>query len=304
MSAHASPFPAAAPAPRIISELQRFYWSVRRELWEHHWLYLAPLSVAGLMLLGFSIAALRLAHSSHAAVFFQSSGSADRMPYDVTAGLILATVTMVTLYYCQEALHGERRDRSILFWKSLPVSDLTTVAAKASVPLVLMPLLGFLITVAAQLLILLLSLGLRASAGAPVAAYWGHVSFLENSGLLLYHLITIHSLGYAPVYAWLLLVSAWARRAPLLWAILPPAGLCILEKLVLNSTYLGSMIHRRLMGRMGSHSASAHGLLSNDGGMQFMLGRYLVEPGLWAGLVVAALLLAAACRVRRARGPV
>ena len=59
------------------------------------------------------------------------------------------------MFYCLDALYGERRDRSILFWKSLPVSDLTTVLSKASIPIVVLPLLTFAVTVATQLIMLL-----------------------------------------------------------------------------------------------------------------------------------------------------
>ena len=71
--------------------------------------------------------------------------------------LIMATAFYRGIFYSLEALHGERRDRSILFWKSLPVSDLTTVLAKASIPLVVLPLLVFAITAALQFVMLLLS---------------------------------------------------------------------------------------------------------------------------------------------------
>ena len=72
-------------------------------------------------------------------------------PYDVAALLLMVTAFIVAVFYCLDALHGERRDRSILFWKSLPVSDLTTVLSKASIPLVVLPLIIFAITVAPQL---------------------------------------------------------------------------------------------------------------------------------------------------------
>ena len=67
--------------------------------------------------------------------------------YMMAALLIMATTIIVALFYCLDALHGERRDRSILFWKSLPVSDLTTVLSKAGIPIVILPLIGFAITV-------------------------------------------------------------------------------------------------------------------------------------------------------------
>ncbi len=126
----------------------------------------------------------------------------------------MLTTLLVGVFYCLDALHGERRDRSILFWKSLPVSDLTTVLSKASIPLVVLPLLTFAITVAMQWIMLLLSSAVLLGSGLSVATLWTQLSFVQMSLVLLYHLLTVHSLWYAPFYGWLLLVSGWARRAP------------------------------------------------------------------------------------------
>ena len=88
-----------------------------------------------------------------------------------------AAAFVVGVFYCLDALHGERRDRSILFWKSLPVSDLTTVLSKASIPLVILPLITFAIVIATQLIMLLLSSaamlisGLSATAPAPLPCF-------------------------------------------------------------------------------------------------------------------------------------
>src|SRR5208283_3600079 len=78
-------------------------------------------------------------------------------PYNFAELLIMGTTFIVAVFYCLDALYGERRDRSILFWKSLPVSDLTTVLSKASIPIVVLPLATFAITVVTQWIMLLLS---------------------------------------------------------------------------------------------------------------------------------------------------
>ena len=91
-------------------------------------------------------------------------------------------------------MHGERRDRSILFWKSLPVSDATTVLSKASIPLVVVPLVTFAVTVATQWIMLLWSTLIVPASGGSVATLWTKLSFVQMSLLLLYHLITAHAL--------------------------------------------------------------------------------------------------------------
>ena len=63
--------------------------------------------------------------------------------------LIMLSTTLVAVFYCLDALYGERRDRSILFWRSLPVSDTVAVLTKASIPIVgILPLLTFVIAIA------------------------------------------------------------------------------------------------------------------------------------------------------------
>ena len=73
----------------------------------------------------------------------ERSERASSAPYDMAAMMMIFTVFIVGVFYCLDALHGERRDRSILFWKSLPVSDLTTVLSKVTIPLVILPLISF-----------------------------------------------------------------------------------------------------------------------------------------------------------------
>ena len=136
---------AATPAA------QPLYWSVRRELWENRSIYIAPLAVAALGLSGFVFTLIHPPKSKDMGLAainpsFDPTGLA--MPYSHAAMLLLLTAFIVVFFYCLDALYGERRDRSILFWKSLPVSDLTTVLAKASMPLAVLPLTVFAITIA------------------------------------------------------------------------------------------------------------------------------------------------------------
>src|SRR5262249_35459668 len=153
-----------------------------------------------------------------------------------------------------DALHGERRDRSILFWKSLPVSDLTTVLAKASIPLLVLPVVTFAVTMIAQGIMLLVSRAVLAGSGGNAEAAWNHMSFWHMSAMLWYHLVAFRGFLSAPFYGWLLLVSAWARRLPILWAALPPIALGVFEKIAFNTSYFGGWLRERLGG--GSDGAA------------------------------------------------
>jgi ABC-2 type transport system permease protein len=224
-----SPLDSQGTAPAVLSPTRPFYWSVRRELWEYRSIYLAPLAIAGAVLLGFVFVLILLPHTMRAASTINPAAQRDvfAQPYDIAAALIMGTAFLVSIFYSLDTLYGERRDRSILFWKSLPVSDLTTVLAKASVPLFVLPVLAFVIIVVVQSIMLLLSSVVLLASGLSVATLWTHLQLYPTLAGLLYHLVTVHMLWYAPLYAWLLLVSAWARRMPFLWAVLPPLAVGI-----------------------------------------------------------------------------
>jgi ABC-2 type transport system permease protein len=130
----------------------------------------------------------------------------------------------------------------------------------------------------------------------------GHVPLVQSQLGLLYHLIAIHSLWYAPLFAYLLLVSAWARRAPILWAALPPLTISILEKLAFNSSHFIDFLKYRFGGGPSAGSGGSMDMLAMPiSGTT--LGHFLASPGLWGGLLVTALFLAAAVQLRRYRSP-
>ena len=212
------------------------------------------------------------------------------MPYSHAAMLLVLTAFIVVIFYCLDALYGERRDRSILFWKSLPVSDLTTVLAKASIPLVVLPLAVFAITVAVQLIMLLLSTAVlldeRRQCRDPVET----IAVLPVATVLLYSLAVI-MLWHAPIYAWLLLVSAWARRTTFLWAVLPPLAVALVEFIAFHTSYFGSLLRDRFIG----FAPKAFNFRMPDGSWidphfipitQITPGRFLGSPGLWIGLAI------------------
>ena len=91
------------------------------------------------------------------------------------AAPVYATGLIVAIAYCLGALYSERRDRSILFWKSLPVSDLITVLSKASVPFVLIPLTSFLVCVVLQLVFFAMVLVFVLLIGAKAHMVWAGV---------------------------------------------------------------------------------------------------------------------------------
>src|SRR5438874_12141653 len=219
-----------------------FYWSVWRELWENRSIYIAPSIVAAIILFGSFVGAFHLPGKRRNALLLDPAHrrAAIEIPYDIAAVMLILTAFIVGLFYCLDALHGERRDRSILFWKSLPVSDLTTVLSKAIIPLALLPLITFVIVIATQLVMLLWTSGVLIAHGMSSASTWTTIPWIQNWVVLLYGLVAM-ALWHAPIYGWALLVSGCVRRATFLWAALPPLAIAIFEKITFNTSYVSDL---------------------------------------------------------------
>ena len=290
-------------APEI-SSVQRLDWSIRRELWENRSLYLVPAAAAGIVVFGFLISLFHLPQRTRAALALDAARQHNAISthYDVAAGVLMAVIMIVGAFYCLDALYGERRDRSILFWKSMPVSDVTTVLAKFAVPLLVLPLVAFGLTFVVHAFMLLLSVAVLSGNGIDVATYWNQLGFFRMEVLLLYHLFTVHSIWPAPIFAYLLMVSAWARRAPILWATLPIVAVYTVEKLAFNTTYFVSFLAGRITGS-GTEAIVAPGTMPMNPMTHLTPMSYILTPELWGGLAVAAAFLAGAVYLRRKRGP-
>jgi ABC-2 type transport system permease protein len=289
-----------------ISAARRLYWSVRRELWENRSIYLAPLAVAVIVLVGFFIGLFTLPARLRAALALGplELQEAIEQPYVIAAIILMAVDLLVAIFYCVDALYGERRDRSVLFWKSLPISDLTTVLSKASIPILVLPLVTFVATVATQGVMLLASSVVLAASGMNAATVWAHVSFVDIFRINFGHLVAFHGIWYAPLYAWLLLASAWATRVPFLWGALPPLAIGVVERIAFNSTYFATLVRNHFLGDPAATPTTGTSAMTMEMLTPHPLGHFLIRPGLWVGLALSAVLLLGAVRLRRSRGAI
>ncbi len=292
-----------------LSPTSPFAWSVRREVWEHRAIFIAPGIASGLILFGFVLRMFKLPQLLHAM---------DKMPplqqsfligapFAISAGAIAFTGLVVAVFYCLGALNNERRDRSILFWKSLPVSDLTTVLSKAFIPFVVLPVVVFVIALATQLVMLLLGSAVFAANGMGFGTLSTHWPMLRMTVVFLYF-VAVNVLWHAPIYGWLLMVSSWARRMAFLWAVLPWLGMMILEKIALDTSYVGSFVGYRINGAIAEgfnvpHIDKHHMPTTLDPIAILQPAHFFSTPGLWLGLLAAALMIAAAVYFRRMREP-
>jgi ABC-2 type transport system permease protein len=289
----------------MTAKTRPFYWSVRRELWENRSIYLAPVATAGFLLL-LSLAGILILSF----IGGDMSGHPADAPYDIAGRIITFAAFLAAFFYCLDALHGERRDRSMLFWKSLPVSDRTTVLAKATVPLVVLPVVTYAIIVVLQLLLKLIMTTVFAINGLRAAP----VSLLEPSLTLGFTMVAL-TLWNAPLYAWVLLVSGWAKRAAFLWAVLPVLGVSVLQATILevlaesgfpmNPSRFDAFLQYRFSGLYEAKiGVDAEGRLVTTMLHEITPLEFFTMPRLWFGLALAALFLVAAIRQRRSRDPI
>jgi ABC-2 type transport system permease protein len=288
---------------------------IRREFWEHRSLVIAPAIVAAICVVmtllngGDLFAALKetMRHAPPAAF--------DWLPALVVFGLSTAfavVMSIVTAFYLLDSLYSDRKDRSVYFWKSMPVSDTATVVSKLVTGAGVVPLLTFAVALVTGLLVALISSVHLSIAG--VAGAWGHIwnarAWFGTQGLMLYTTV-VATLWFLPLFAWLLLASAWARKAVFLWAILPPVLLMVAESTI-QTHFVASLIGDRLTGwHVAYNWAGMHNLKSaldqnqipDNVGIGDLIdpAAYLTSPGLWLGLAVAALFTWGAIEIRRRR---
>ncbi|NUS37686.1 MAG: hypothetical protein HOQ02_01485 [Lysobacter sp.] len=236
----------------------------------------------------------------------------------MTSSWPLIVLAFVVFFYCLGALYDERKDRSVLFWKSLPVSDTETVLSKAVSATVVAPALAVgaaLVTMLGFLVVL--SLFVLAHGGNPLRLLWGPARPFEIAAQLVAS-IPVYALWSLPTVGWLLLCSAWARSKPFLWAIMIPvfAGIFVswfdlMQLFNLESAWFWKNVVARVLlsGVPGSWMEVAH--VHNvhvDGPADVMrlinlrtMWSTLLTAQLWLGAVAGAAMIALATRLRRWR---
>jgi ABC-2 type transport system permease protein len=304
-----------------MSPSSTFLTLLRREFWEHRGLLYAPLAVAVMLVVftlvggGMPRGAITVELHGNAANFVNAiTGPQQRKFFGVVvASLIvpqLLVAMVVTFFYLLDSLYSERKDRSILFWKSLPVSDGMTVVSKAAVALVAVPLIVYALSLAVSLVVFGV-LGVKYS-GTPLATLveWHTFDWFAVQGVVLLN-VAIAALWYSPVVAALLMISAAARRATVLWAVVPPLILGLVERTTLGTDYVPRFLTYRLIGffdamGMGVGRPPQGSTADQVDRVATLYDRINAAPlllnvDLWLGVAAAIALLAIAIRLRRWR---
>ena len=234
-------------------ELRSFLILVKRELWESRNLFIAsPLVLAGLLTVGLVWALLQVPSDLLSETATQLGSSLEGLPATNLAPFFMpvAIPFVMVLFVCSliyliNALYQDRKDSSILFWQSMPVSNMKTVLSKVFVVCFMAPLfvagaIALLVIVA----MLTLSL-LGVSYGITIVGFGAMLLAGIYSVLLVYLTAVLAALWLFPTVGWVLLFSAYARGLPFLWAIGSFILLLFLEDLVFGTQFLGNWVESR-----------------------------------------------------------
>jgi len=318
--------PKSAAAPAVISPAHVLQTLMRREFWEHPALYRAPLIAGGVLVAVLLLAIFTALHHRHTVIvngdsrilsdLFHVDTATKVAAHSLLQGavwLVLSIIAIVVAsFYLLDSLYAERKDRSILFWKSLPVSDGLTVTSKLAVALLAVPLIVFGLAIGLELLCFTIW-ELWSLTGAALSVFsWDTLEWLRTE-VVIFLVMLLAVLWYAPIAALFLVVSAWARRAPVLWVLLPLIFAQVVEQIfsaiVGTPRYLSSFINYRAFG-IWDHVGFAHVRLFGHGENIHPIGSWLGElnfaaaftnVNLWLGVIVAAALAYGAVRLRRYR---
>lgn len=314
-------------------------WLLRREFWEHKGaMFWAPVVAAALMIvfIGGGVlygAALKglpgeithngrtttvhaLGESIPAAKIAEVS-SVVANHYLAPAAPLFIMGAFIAFFYCLGALHDERRDRSILFWKSLPVSDTETVLSKVITAILVAPLIVMAVAVLTSLLLLLIGGLVMAFNGLNMFGPVLSTADFYLTPLRLVALLPVYVLFALPTVGWLLMVSAWAKSKVFLWAVGTPVITMIAVKWLDHLLGLGIDMHGFV------NNVLMRGLVGLFPGSWFLLSQVhpntmldenhtmttaailresymtLAAPGVWIAAAVGVAMIYAAIRLRR-----
>jgi ABC-2 type transport system permease protein len=308
---------------------------IRREFWENRSLWMVPAVFAGILtvLSIYMLVAVLIGHSQSVNNVDLSNGThfqLDNLPDfsdadDDAVNMFVRVVTLclgamfsglmqiVVFFYLLDSLYAERRDRSVLFWRSMPVSDVRTVLSKLGAALISVTAITFVVTIAFQLVLLVLFMIMGTAVGTHPWGLLAHPGAFAGSWLLLAYGLIVQAIWYLPFYAWTMLASSWAKKVPFLWAILVPVGVMFAELWVFHTGHFARMLIayklRWLQLAFNFDALDMHSLKHMDvgNGPVFALsnlGNLIISPSLWIGLAVAAAFVYGAIWLRRKRSEI
>lgn len=312
---------------------------LRRELWEHTSLKAIPLTLLAFVLLA-NLAFIFFLSASSGSITISSDGATQQVTNYIefftqldpskqtviingtmiTTGMIINSILLIVMFfYLLDSLYGERKDRTILFWKSLPVSNRLTVFSKLSIALFIIPVIIFITIGLANMITLLLQSYSFSHHQHAADLLWQQVDF---TGLTMFSVFLLiqQTIWYFPVMGWLLFCSAWCRKSPIVVAVLLPAILVFIDSSFMLDTGISEILVERLplgitsmqLGNEGSMMSNPYNLSGQQlPGFNMIAGislpsvdeilKFLMNVKVWMGIVIGIFFTGMAMSLRRWR---
>ncbi len=294
---------------------------VRRELWEHRSIYVTPAVVALVMIL--TLLTTLVFASGYQEIVNIGIIGAQNLTGDAErrAALLVLLIgntvpfifagTILTVFYSLDSLYAERKNKSILFWRSLPITDAETVVSKLLTTVLAIPLIAFAVIAIAHLIILAITgIFVSIQGGSSMFLVWKSAPLFDVwAGMLI--IMTLLPIWFSPFIGWFLFVSAWTKRSPLLMAFLPLVMLPTLEYWVLRTHLILDAITTRfeqlplVKGIDPEMFFDEQRFVAGTDAVSLLayidVGKFLISPQMWAGVVVCGLFTTAAIYMRRYR---
>ena len=294
---------------------------IKREVWEHRSIYVTPIAIAvvvSLVSLAGMVTVSAFDKEVNIALFGATNiaGDAERQAaltvfFLGTSWVFLFALAILTTFYSLDSLYAERKDKSILFWRSLPITDAETVISKLLTAVFVLPLFTVAAIIVTHLVNLVITTGWVIVKGGNAAhLVWGSVTLFDNWAAAL--IVTVASaIWMSPFIGWFLFVSAFTKRSPLLMAFMPLIIVPIIEWIFFRSKIFASAVFGRgevipLFREMDiEHFFDEERMQVNEELVSLLahidVGKFLLSPSVWVGVVVCGILVTAAIYVRRYR---
>lgn len=288
--------------------MNSYSWLMKREFWENRAIWIVPALIAAAQTLAVLFGRVDM-DDMPSPDQTQAMGGSVLFAFGIT---FFVAMNIYSTWYLLDCLYADRKDRSILFWKSLPISDTKTVLAKLFTALISIPVVYFL---AADVSTLLMAFIVSVRAHATIgSALWQPDLWLQLQALWLYLIVTT-AIWYLPFVGYLLVISAWAKRGVMLWSIVPPLGLFLLERWFFGTHVVGTLLQSRAFDYLAIafHDASDHDAwkttVIGDGKMTIPESvwrlldpvDFISSPATWVGVAVGIAFIVAAIQLRLRR---
>ena len=294
---------------------------IKREIWEHRSIYVTPIAIAvivSLVSLAGMVTVSAFDKEVNMALFGASNiaGDAERRAaltvfFLGTSWVFLFALAILTTFYALDCLYAERKDKSILFWRSLPVTDAETVVSKLLTAVIVLPLFTVAAIIVTHLVNLVItSAWVMVKGGNAAHLIWGSVPLFDNWAAAL--VVTLASaIWMSPLIGWFLFVSAFTKRSPLLMAFMPLIIIPIIEWIFFRTKLFASAVFGRgemipLFREMDfERFFDEDRMMVNEEVVSLLshidVGGFLLSPSVWVGVIVCGLFATAAIYVRRYR---